>query len=110
MISLMGSEHQDEVTAVAGFSNSEDEEEQQESSSEDDGGSDVPDDEVESGDDEDDGDEGEEKSGWADAMAKVLGMGKAADPNKPLLLSKAKRDGEKGAPGDADQEPLSIHF
>ena len=108
MISLMGSEYQDEVDTVVGSSDSEDE--QQESNSDDDGSSDVPDDEEVSGDDEDDGDEGEGKSGWADAMAKVLGMGKSADPNKPLLLSKAKRDGEKGAPGDADQEPLSINF
>ena len=39
----------------------------------------------------------EEKSGWADAMAKVLNMGKntaQADPNKPLFLSKAIKDHE----------------
>ena len=38
-------------------------------------------------------DQGEEKgSGWADAMAKVLNTGKNIDSNKPLLLSKAKKD------------------
>ena len=39
----------------------------------------------------------EEKSGWADAMAKVLKMGtntEKAEPNKPLFLSKAIKDNE----------------
>lgn len=39
----------------------------------------------------------EEKSGWADAMAKVLNMGKntaQTEPNKPLFLSKAIKDSE----------------
>ena len=39
----------------------------------------------------------EEKSGWADAMAKVLKMGtntEKAEPNKPLFLSKAIKDSE----------------
>ena len=39
----------------------------------------------------------EEKSGWADAMAKVLNMGKnleKTEPNKPLFLSKAIKDSE----------------
>ncbi len=77
-------------------------------------GSDLPDDDPDLADDEDveggsdDGSEGgEEKSGWADAMAKVLGMGKgSADSNKPLLLSKAKKDHEtfrKAKAGDAEE-------
>ena len=39
----------------------------------------------------------DEKSGWADAMAKVLNMGKntaQTEPNKPLFLSKAIKDNE----------------
>ena len=39
----------------------------------------------------------DEKSGWADAMAKVLNMGKntaQTEPNKPLFLSKAIKDSE----------------
>ena len=112
MISLKGTEHPDEVEE--GSSGDEDEEDQEiqgreESSSDDDSASDVPEDEMESGDDEDDDEEGEEKSGWADAMAKVLGMGKTAEPNKPLLLSKAKKDGEKAA-GDTDQGTCFDHF
>ena len=35
---------------------------------------------------------GEKGSGWADAMAKVLNTGKNIESNKPLLLSKAKKD------------------
>ena len=41
--------------------------------------------------------EADEKSGWADAMAKVLNMGKntlQTNPNKPLFLSKAIKDSE----------------
>ena len=41
--------------------------------------------------------ETDEKSGWADAMAKVLNMGKntlQTNPNKPLFLSKAIKDSE----------------
>ena len=39
----------------------------------------------------------DDKSGWADAMAKVLNMGKntaQTDPNKPLFLSKAIKDND----------------
>lgn len=42
-------------------------------------------------------DDTEDKSGWADAMAKVLNMGKnttQTDPTKPLFLSKAIKDNE----------------
>ena len=117
MISLKGSELPDEVEAASSEDELEEEEDddeqrQEESSSDDDSASDVPDDEMESGDNDDDDDEeeedGEEKSGWADAMAKVLGMGKAAEPNKPLLLSKAKKDGEK-AVGDTDKVNNTKH-
>ena len=110
MISLKGSELPDEVEASSSEEEVEEEEEGdqnlEESSSDDDCASDVPDDEVENGDNED---EGEEMSGWADAMAKVLGMGKTAEPNKPLLLSKAKKDGEK-ATVDTDQENAFTSF
>ena len=115
MISLKGSELPDEVEAASSEDELEEEEDddeqrQEESSSDDDSASDVPDDEMESGDNDDDDEEedGEEKSGWADAMAKVLGMGKAAEPNKPLLLSKAKKDGEK-AVGDTDKVNNTKH-
>ena len=116
MISLKGSELPDEVEAASSEDELEegedddDEQRQEESSSDDDSASDVPDDEMESGDNDDDDEEedGEEKSGWADAMAKVLGMGKAAEPNKPLLLSKAKKDGEK-AVGDTDKVNNTKH-
>ena len=65
-------------------------------SEEDDDESDLEEDEFE-GDSENEHekseDQGEEKgSGWADAMAKVLNTGKNIDSNKPLLLSKAKKD------------------
>ena len=110
MISFKESELPDEVEATSSDDDEvegddDDDQKQDESSSGDDSASDVPDDEMESGDDESNGGEeedGEEKSGWADAMAKVLGMGKAAEPNKPLLLSKAKKDNEKSA-GDKDK-------
>ena len=109
MISLKGSERPDEVEEGSSEDEVEEEEVQgrEESSSDDDSASDVPEDEMESGDDEEE--EGEEKSGWADAMAKVLGMGKTAEPNKPLLLSKAKKDGEKAA-ADTDQGTCFDHF
>ena len=56
------------------------------------------DDEVGSGDDEEDEDE-EGNSGWADAMHKVLAMGKNSD--KPVsVLSKAKKDNVKTKSGD----------
>lgn len=42
---------------------------------------------------EEGGSDDEGKSGWADAMAKVLSIGKESD-NKNLLLSKAKKDRE----------------
>jgi len=52
--------------------------------------------EAENNDDDkekEDNDDTEEKgSGWADAMAKVLNTGKNIESNKPLLLSKAKKD------------------
>ena len=61
--------------------------------SDDDSDSDVPDDNPDvDASDEASGDDGEEKSGWADAMAKVLGTGKAQADSKSLLLSKAKLD------------------
>ena len=72
-------------------------------SSDDDDDDDDSDEEEEGGDpeeedkeaDEDGGDaggsDGESKSGWADAMAKVLKAGKSSDA-KPLLLSRAKKD------------------
>ena len=41
---------------------------------------------------ENDDDNAEKGSGWADAMAKVLKTGKNIESNKPLLLSKAKKD------------------
>jgi len=53
-------------------------------------------------------DEEQEKSGWADAMAKVLNMGKntaQTEPNKPLFLSKAIKDSEikqRSAAGSKD--------
>ncbi len=44
-------------------------------------------------DPEDDVEGDDTKSGWADAMAKVLSIGKSsAETKKPLLLSKAKKD------------------
>ena len=56
------------------------------------------DDEIGSGDDEDEEDE-EGNSGWADAMHKVLAMGKNSD--KPVsVLSKAKKDNVKTKSGD----------
>ena len=58
------------------------------------------DDEIGSGDDEDEDEEDEEgNSGWADAMHKVLAMGKNSD--KPVsVLSKAKKDNVKTKSGD----------
>lgn len=56
------------------------------SSSEDEGNDEEEDIEEEDESDEDKG------SGWADAMAKVLKIGKNTEANKPLLLSKAKLD------------------
>ena len=45
---------------------------------------------------QDEGGEGESKSGWADAMAKVLSVGKDSVDSKPLLLSKAKKETTNG--------------
>ncbi|CAB4063810.1 unnamed protein product [Lepeophtheirus salmonis] len=44
-------------------------------------------------DDEGDGEENTQKSGWADAMAKVLNSAKASEPSK-VVLSKARKDYE----------------
>ena len=65
-------------------------------SEEDEDESDLEEDEFE-GDSENEHEKSEDKeeekgSGWADAMAKVLNTGKNIDSNKPLLLSKAKKD------------------
>jgi len=106
MISLKDSEVEVASSEDEEVEDEEDQRQEESSSDGDDSASDVPDDEMESGDNGDDEKDVEEKSGWADAMAKVLGMqGKAAEPNKPLLLSKAKKDGEKAAvdKGDTDQ-------
>jgi hypothetical protein len=67
---------------------------------------DIPDDNPDADADDEVEEEEEEKSGWADAMLKVLNAGKTADPNKPLLLSKAKKDSEtfKKKPEEGDAE------
>ena len=53
----------------------------------------------------------DEKSGWADAMAKVLNMGKNTaqqHPNKPLFLSKAIKDSEIKHRSTANTKDLSV--
>merc|ERR1712141_36012 len=50
-------------------------------------------DEKDQEDDEDNTEEGK-LSGWADAMAKVLNTGKNTQSDKPMLLSKAKKDAD----------------
>lgn len=63
-------------------------------------------DQEESGTDDNDDDETspEGKSGWADAMAKVLNMGKDSE-SAPGLLSKAKLDSSAPAEGEASHQP-----
>jgi len=64
------------------------------SSSDDDDEDDDNDENQESSEDEGSEQENEKNAGegWADAMAKVLNIGKNSKSNKPLLLSKAKKD------------------
>lgn len=50
----------------------------------------------------DENDTEEKNSGWADAMAKVFATGKNIESNKPLLLSKAKKD--VGTVGETTEE------
>ena len=67
----------------------------------------VEDNEEQDNDDiEDETNDDENKgSGWADAMAKVLNTGKNVKSDKPMLLSKAKRDVQKyGLENDKPKE------
>lgn len=66
--------------------------------------SDDEDNDEETDQDESDEDDEDKGSGWADAMAKVLNIGKNTESNKPLLLSKAKKD-RKEVIAEEDNKP-----
>ena len=82
-----------------------------ESEEEDDEESDLEEDEFENDSEAENNDDDKEKedndieeknTGWADAMAKVFATGKNIETNKPLLLSKAKKD--VGTVGETTEE------
>ncbi len=88
------------------LSEEESEEEQDESDMEQDDDEDEEEaDSADDGDDEgdDEGNESTDKSGWADAMAKVLNMGKTSS-TQPALLSKAKKDTAAGSSSKKDKK------
>eukprot|EP00096_Caligus_rogercresseyi_P014964 TRINITY_DN7417_c0_g1_i2.p1 TRINITY_DN7417_c0_g1~~TRINITY_DN7417_c0_g1_i2.p1 ORF type:complete len:263 (-),score=100.45 TRINITY_DN7417_c0_g1_i2:412-1200(-) len=73
-------------------------------SDENDSDADNEDEEIE---DEDDGEDSNEKSGWADAMSKVLNSAKSSEPTQ-VVLSKARKDSDVkskiGAPTEEGEE------